>query len=137
VDRIDIHLQVARVEYQKLRDMRKGESSAEVLGMVESARERQRQRFEGTDIASNPDMHPVQVRKHYTLDEPCRTQIAVNSKGVSSGIEVEPYKCRFSGFRVKHPGATGGGTAVPSQAGFGVKIANNKFLLVSSLGILL
>jgi len=72
MDRIDIHMQVPRVEYQKLRDMRKGESSAEVRSRVETARERQRGRFEGTDIASNADMRPAQIRKYCALDEPCQ-----------------------------------------------------------------
>jgi len=62
-------MQVPRVEYQKLRDMRKGESSAEVRKRVEADRERQRVRFEGKDIASNTDMRPAQVRKYYVLDE--------------------------------------------------------------------
>ena len=72
MDRIDIHMQVPRVEYQKLRDMHKGESSAEVRQRVEAARERQRQRFEGIDIASNADMHPRQIRKYCALDDPCQ-----------------------------------------------------------------
>jgi len=72
MDRIDIYMQVPRVEYQKLRDMRQGESSAEVRQRVEAARERQRQRFEGTDIASNADMCPRQVRKYCALDDPCQ-----------------------------------------------------------------
>jgi len=42
MDRIDIHMQVPRVEYQKLRDMRPGESSADVRARVETARQRQR-----------------------------------------------------------------------------------------------
>ena len=39
---------------------------------VETARERQRVRFEGTGIASNADMRPAHVRKHCALDEPCQ-----------------------------------------------------------------
>jgi magnesium chelatase family protein len=73
MDRIDIHMQVPRVEYQKLRDMRPGESSAEIRKRVEAARERQRQRFEGTDIASNADMRPAQIRKYCALDEACQS----------------------------------------------------------------
>ena len=72
MDRIDIHMQVPRVEYQKLRDMRPGESSADVCVRVEAAREQQRQRFEGTDIASNADMRPAQVRKYCALDDACQ-----------------------------------------------------------------
>ncbi len=69
MDRIDIHMQVPRVEYQKLRDMRQGESSAEVRARVEVARERQRMRFEGMDIASNAEMRPRQIRKYSALDD--------------------------------------------------------------------
>jgi magnesium chelatase family protein len=72
MDRIDIHMQVPRVEYQKLRDMRQGESSAAVRTRVEAARERQRERFAGMDIASNADMHPAQIRKYCVLDEACQ-----------------------------------------------------------------
>ena len=60
------------MDYQKLRDMRLGESSAEVRVRVEAARERQRQRFAGTTIASNADMHPAQIRKYCVLDDPCQ-----------------------------------------------------------------
>ena len=72
MDRIDIHMQVPRVEYQKLRDMRQGESSAEVRTRVEAARERQRARFGRMGIASNADMRPAQIRKFCVLDEPCQ-----------------------------------------------------------------
>jgi len=64
MDRIDIHMQVFQVAYQKLRDMRPGETSAAVRARVEAAREHQRKRFKGTDIASNADMRPRQIRKY-------------------------------------------------------------------------
>ena len=54
-------MRVWQVEYQKLLDMRQGESSAQVRERVEAARERQRNRFEGTDIASNADMRPATI----------------------------------------------------------------------------
>jgi len=72
MDRIDIHMQVPRVEFHKLRDMRPGETSAEARVRVEAARERQRQRFTGTAIASNADMHPAQIRKYCVLDDACQ-----------------------------------------------------------------
>jgi len=72
MDRSDIHMQVPRVEYQKLRDMRKGESSAEVRARAEVARQHQRKRFAGSDIASNADMRPAQIRKYCALDDPCQ-----------------------------------------------------------------
>ena len=72
IDRIDIHMQVPRVEFAKLRDMRPGERSAEVRARVEKARERQRERFKGTPIASNADMHPPQIRQYCALDDACQ-----------------------------------------------------------------
>ena len=73
MDRIDIHIQVPRVEYQKLRELKPGETSAEVRARVEAARERQRVRFDGTGIASNADMRPAQIRQYCALDEECQT----------------------------------------------------------------
>ena len=73
MDCVDIHKQVPRVAYQKLRDLKPGETSAEVRARVEAARERQRERFAGTDIASNADMRPAEIRKYCALDEDCQT----------------------------------------------------------------
>jgi len=39
---------------------------------VEAARRHQRNRVEGTDIASNADMRPAQIRKHCALDDACQ-----------------------------------------------------------------
>src|SRR5512145_522800 len=47
LDRIDIHIEVPRVEYEKLSDSRLGEPSANVQARVETARQIQRQRFAG------------------------------------------------------------------------------------------
>ena len=69
MDRIDIHMQVPRVDFQKLCDLRMGETSADVRIRVEAAWQRQRERFSGTDIASNADMRPIQIRKYCALDE--------------------------------------------------------------------
>ena len=49
-----------------------GETSAEVHARVEAARQYQRNRFDGTDIASNADMRPAQIRKYCALDEACQ-----------------------------------------------------------------
>jgi len=62
LDRIDIHIQVPRVEYEKLRDSHLGEKSSVVQQRVETARQIQQQRFAGTEIACNVDMHPAEVR---------------------------------------------------------------------------
>ncbi|MEI8131196.1 MAG: YifB family Mg chelatase-like AAA ATPase [Leptolinea sp.] len=49
LDRIDIHIQVPRVEYEKLSSNRLGEPSSVIQNRVETARERQRQRFRGPE----------------------------------------------------------------------------------------
>jgi magnesium chelatase family protein len=72
LDRIDIHVEVPRVEYEKLSEARTGEPSASIRERVEAARDRQRVRF-GTEGAShvtcNADMRPAEVRKFCALDE--------------------------------------------------------------------
>ncbi len=70
LDRIDIHVQVPRVEYDKLSDQRTGEPSQVVRARVEAARVLQRARFERTQgVSCNADMHPAEVRKFCILDD--------------------------------------------------------------------
>jgi magnesium chelatase family protein len=72
LDRIDIHLQVPRVDYEKLSDNRVGEPSEKIRNRVEAARERQRVRFkELSGVTSNSDMRPAEVRKFCQLDATC------------------------------------------------------------------
>jgi magnesium chelatase family protein len=80
MDRIDIHIEVPHVEYEKLSDRRTGEPSSAVKVRVEAARERQRRRFQAGDgksstgeIVSNSDMRPAEVRKFCDLDDTCRS----------------------------------------------------------------
>jgi magnesium chelatase family protein len=68
LDRIDIHLDVPRVEYDKLTSDRAGEPSSSVRQRVEAARERQRARFAGTALTCNADMGPGHVRRICVLD---------------------------------------------------------------------
>jgi magnesium chelatase family protein len=75
LDRIDIYIEVPRVEYEKLSDKRLGESSEVVRARDETAREIQRRRFRENGIASNADMRPADVRKHCILDETCSNLI--------------------------------------------------------------
>ena len=89
LDRIDIHVEVPRVEYEKLNDVRLGESSARLQARVGVARQLQRFRFVRTrqeadgastpatgssphQIACNADMQPADVRLQCQLDDTCR-----------------------------------------------------------------
>ena len=69
LDRIDIHVQVPRVKYEKLTDDSRGESSAAVRERVLAARARQTARFAGLPhIDANADMGPTEVRQFCPLD---------------------------------------------------------------------
>lgn len=69
MDRIDIHIEVPRVDYDKLSSDRMGESSASIRARVQQARERQSIRFKGSDVVCNTDMRVAEVRKFCKLDE--------------------------------------------------------------------
>jgi magnesium chelatase family protein len=73
LDRIDIHLEVPRVDFEKLTADRAGEPSPAIRERVEAARERQRSRLEALGLSSNADMGPAEVRLHCPLDEPSRS----------------------------------------------------------------
>ena len=68
LDRIDIHLEVPRVEYEKLTAKRAGEPSAAIRARVEAARARQGQRFAGTGLLTNADMGPGELERHVALE---------------------------------------------------------------------
>ncbi len=69
LDRIDIHVEVPRIEYEKLAERRPGESSAAVRARVERARMVQERRFAGTGLLTNADMGPRELQSHVVLDE--------------------------------------------------------------------
>lgn len=69
LDRIDIHVDVPRVEYEKLSDDRQGEPSSMVRARVEAARAVQRARFEGEEISSNAEMRPADIHRFCKLND--------------------------------------------------------------------
>ncbi|MBI5303058.1 MAG: YifB family Mg chelatase-like AAA ATPase [Chloroflexi bacterium] len=68
LDRIDIHIEVPRVDYEKLSGDRLGETSETIRARVENARTRQRARFAGTNLQCNGDMGPAEVRRFCEID---------------------------------------------------------------------
>jgi len=69
LDRIDIHIEVPRVEYDKLSDTRLGEPSATIRARVEAARKVQRERFKEVEgVACNAEMRPAEIREFCELD---------------------------------------------------------------------
>ncbi len=87
LDRIDIHVEVPRVPFQKLSDERRGEPSAAIRARVEAARARQSARFanvkdgQGASLTTNADMGPTQVRDHCPVDETGRRSCWVQRCG--------------------------------------------------------
>jgi magnesium chelatase family protein len=73
LDRIDIHIDVPRVEYDKLTDDRLGEPSQAIRARVENARRVQRQRFADSGLSCNADMGPAEVREYCKMDEAGRS----------------------------------------------------------------
>ncbi|NND11422.1 MAG: YifB family Mg chelatase-like AAA ATPase, partial [Flavobacteriaceae bacterium] len=70
LDRIDIHIEVTPVPFEKLSDERKGETSVEIRERVTKARNRQSERFKESDVVHyNAQMNTKQIRKHCKLDE--------------------------------------------------------------------
>ena len=72
LDRIDIQIEVPRVDYQKLSNDRLGESPGTIRCRVESARRRQRERFsdiKSNNIICNADMRVGEIRQFCKLDE--------------------------------------------------------------------
>lgn len=68
LDRIDIHVEVPRVDYEKLADKRQVETSAIIRARVQAARERQLERFQGTKLTCNAEMGPNEVRQFCQTD---------------------------------------------------------------------
>ena len=64
LDRIDIFVEVPRVDYEKLSSETLGETSAAVRDRVEYTRGLQSQRFAGTRFTCNAEMTPGEVREH-------------------------------------------------------------------------
>jgi magnesium chelatase family protein len=63
LDRIDLYLELSRVDFEKLSDKKEGETSKEVRKRVERARKIQLQRFKKLKILTNSEMGPKEIKK--------------------------------------------------------------------------
>jgi len=86
LDRMDIFIEVPRIEYEKLADERLGEKSETIRARVEKARAVQQQRFEGTKLTSNADMTPIEIREFCQTEPTAQNllQTAVNQLSLSA-----------------------------------------------------
>ena len=69
LDRVDLFVEVPRVEYEKLAAPQSAEKSAEVRKRTERARDIQHRRLAGKGIFTNAEMGPVEVWDNCQVDE--------------------------------------------------------------------
>jgi magnesium chelatase family protein len=69
LDRMDLHIEVPRVNYEQLRERGQGESSAAMREKVIRAREMQKKRFARHKIKLNSQMRPAEVKRYCRLDD--------------------------------------------------------------------
>ncbi len=69
IDRIDLHVEVPRVDFEKLSSEASGETSADIKKRVEAARVFQKERFVGLGIMSNTEMSSEMVKRFCRLPD--------------------------------------------------------------------
>ncbi|OIO48324.1 MAG: magnesium chelatase [Parcubacteria group bacterium CG1_02_40_82] len=68
MDRIDLHIEVPALKYEKLASEKVSEESSAVRKRVQSAREVQRQRFGNQNSSVNSEMSIQQIKEHCQID---------------------------------------------------------------------
>jgi magnesium chelatase family protein len=86
LDRIDIQVEVPKVEFQDIISKNEGEGSLQIRKRVARARKKQLQRFKGKSIFSNAQMGTRDVKKYCQVDEEGRELLktAVNRLGFTA-----------------------------------------------------
>jgi magnesium chelatase family protein len=85
LDRIDIFVEVPRIDYEKLSSLAPGENSATVRERVEAARSAQNLRFSETTTRCNAEMSPAEVRDfcQTRLDDGARSLLKLATSQLS------------------------------------------------------
>ncbi|MFH0887217.1 MAG: YifB family Mg chelatase-like AAA ATPase [bacterium] len=69
LDRIDMHIEVPRLKHNELMKRDAAESSSQIRGRVEEARNIQNKRYEKSSTYCNANMMPKEIKDHCILDE--------------------------------------------------------------------
>jgi magnesium chelatase family protein len=97
LDRIDIFVEVPRIDYDKLSSLAPAEASAQVRDRVDRARQVQTERLEGRGAQANSEMTPADVRDfcQSCLDEQSRaflklatTQLSLSARAFHRILKV-------------------------------------------------
>jgi len=79
LDRIDIHVDVPRVEYDKLMDDSRGEPSDVIRERVEKARHQQQQRYKSlNNVYSNADLGAGDIQDYCVLREDAKQLLTLS-----------------------------------------------------------
>lgn len=89
LDRIDIHIEVSKVEYEQLAEKRKGESSQSIRNRVIKARNAQTERYKDLDISYNAQMGPKEIEKYCELDE--YSQLLIKTAMLKLNLSARAY----------------------------------------------
>lgn len=86
LDRIDLHVEVKPVKYEKLNSDTKPETSKQIKERVNKARRIQYLRYKNTGIYSNAELTPQMIEKYCKIDEQSKTILeqAFNKLGLSA-----------------------------------------------------
>jgi magnesium chelatase family protein len=80
IDRVDIFAEVPHIDYEKLTDNRRGETSERVQARVTAARKRQLERFKGTRLTSNAEMTPAEIRELCKVEDSAQSLLQAAMK---------------------------------------------------------
>jgi magnesium chelatase family protein len=86
LDRIDLHIEVPRIKFEKLTSETKAESSANIKTRIQNARNIQKQRFQNTKIITNSEMSSEAVKNFCRVDDDSKLLLknAVNQMHLSA-----------------------------------------------------
>ncbi len=92
IDRIDLHIEVPRIKFDKLSDDTKGESSSSIKARVERTRKIQKTRFKNMPFITNSEMSSEAVKRFCSLEE--------NSKQLLKNAVEQMHLSARSYFRI-------------------------------------
>ena len=116
LDRIDIHIKVPRVDYEKLSGDRVGETSDSIRQRLQAARDIQQKRFSNngfSEIVCNANMQVGEIRQFCKIQDESQslmrsamTQLNLSARAYACAYEGEPDSERGGPFRAPARGAT-------------------------------
>ena len=86
IDRIDLHVEVPRINFEKLSAVSQGESSANIKNRIEAARKRQQNRFKNSLFLTNSEMSSEAVKTFCPVNDTSKQLLknAVNQMHLSA-----------------------------------------------------